>query len=71
MAKGRHRSEKQKLYWWQRKRLISLYIQTWLFRIQEFKFELQEALWDVRQVMKKYRKTNKEKNARKNDERNT
>jgi hypothetical protein len=60
MAKGRHRAVrvKQKLFWWQRKRLISMRVQAWLLVIQEFKFELREIMMELR------KNTNKEKNGR-------
>lgn len=61
MGKHGYRRHWRKLYWWQRKREIKEQIRSWILDLKEFKTDLLDTIEEIK----------KEKNARKNDERNT
>ena len=61
MGKHSYGRQWRKLYWWQRKRQIEEQIRSWILELKEFKADLLDTINEIK----------KEKNARKNDERNT
>jgi hypothetical protein len=60
---GKHSYERhfKRMYWWQRKRHIEAQVRSWILDFKEFKADFFDTIEDIK----------KEKNARKNDERNT
>ena len=46
---SKHRARRQKLYWWQRKRLIAYQIQAWKLRIQEEITEVRDMVAEAKE----------------------